>query len=112
LISLSAHRVPADHDAAGRGAALGAALEDLAQPGQLRVLVVGVADQVEGRARLAVHGVDVAQGVGGGDLAVGVRVVDDGREEVERLDERNLIGQAVDACVVVGLGADQQVRVG
>src|SRR5262249_9414353 len=40
------------------------------------------------RQRHAAHSVDVAQRVGGGDLAVHVRVVDDRREEVDRLDQR------------------------
>ena len=38
--------------------------------------------------RPAAHRVDVADGVGGGDLAVDVRVVDDRREEIDGLHER------------------------
>ena len=39
------------------------------------------------RGGLAAHGVDVAQGVGSGDLAEHVGVVDDGREEVHGVDD-------------------------
>jgi hypothetical protein len=44
-------------------------------------------------------------------LSINERVVDDRREEVDGLNERNLVGQPVDAGVVVRLGADKQVGI-
>ncbi len=50
--------------------------------------------------RPSAHGVDVAQGVGGGDLAESVGIVHDGREEVDRLDQRHVGSELVNAGVV------------
>ena len=58
------------------------------------------------------HGVDVAQGVRRGDRAVVERVVDDGWEEVEGLDQGEFVRQTVDGRVVAGLESDQDVRIG
>ena len=59
----------------------------------------------------AAHRVDVRERVGGGDAAEVVRVVDDRREEVDRLDQRQVVGEPVDAGVVGGVGPDEHVRV-
>jgi hypothetical protein len=103
--------VAADDDGAGLLKAFDAALKNLFEPCQARVFVVGIADEVESGERLASHGVDVAEGIGGGDLAIDKGLVDDRRKEVDGLNERNLIGEAVDARVVVRFGADEKVRV-
>src|SRR5581483_8760030 len=105
-----AHRVSANDEAARLHAAIGPAAEDLAEPVQAE-LVVRVADQVQGGLRLASHRVDVAQGVGGGHLAVDERVVDNGREEIDGLNDRNLLGQLVDTGVVVRVGADKEIGI-
>ena len=57
------------------------------------------------------HRVDVAEGVGRGDPAEVVRVVDDGREKVDRLDQGQIVAEAVDPGVVAGGVADQNVGV-
>jgi hypothetical protein len=44
-------------------------------------------------------------------LAVNKRVVDHRREKVDGLDDGDVIGEFVDAGVVVRFGADEQVRV-
>ena len=59
----------------------------------------------------AAHGVDVAHGVGSGDGAVRVRVVNDGREEVERQHDREVVTDAIDRGVVEPVEAEEQVRV-
>ena len=105
-----ANGVAADDGAAGRGAALRAAGDDLAEPVEVE-LVVGVAREVERGDRHAAHGVDVAERVGGRDLAVDERVVHDRREKVDRLHDGEVRREPVNARVVVRLGADQQVRV-
>ena len=57
----------------------------------------------------AAHGVDVAERVGGGDGAEGVRIVDDGREEIHGMHEGELRRQFVDAGIVGGIKPDQHV---
>ena len=69
------------------------------------------ARDVERRLRLAPHGVDIGEGVGGRDRAELEGVVDDGREEVHRLHERQVGRDAEHPGVVGGRGADQQIRV-
>jgi hypothetical protein len=58
---------------------------------------------VEREQHLAAHRVDVAQGVGGGDGAEGVRIVDDRRKEIQRLDDRDVVREAIDSSVVRSL---------
>src|SRR5262249_11679256 len=89
-----------------------AAAQHVAKPGELRILVIGIADDVEGSLRDAAHGVDIAQRVGRSDLAVKIGVVDHGRKKIDRLHERNVIAEPVDAGVIVSFGADEHVRVG
>ena len=57
------------------------------------------------------HGVDVAQGVGGGDLAECVGIVDDGREEVDGLHQREVGSDFVNAGVVGVIEANQNVGI-
>jgi hypothetical protein len=52
------------------------------------VAFLGEADHGQGCDGTSSHGVDVAEGVGGGDLAEGVGVVDDGGEKIDGLDKR------------------------
>ena len=102
-------RVAAGDDAAAFGDLGRAAAEDFRQ--DRRRQVFGKADDVEGEEDFGAHGVDVAHGVGGGDGAVGVGVIDDGREEVERQDDRKLIADAIDSGVVKAVEAEEQVGV-
>ena len=81
-------RVPADDRGAGRGDGVGAAAQDLAQhlrPERLE----REGDEVQRRHRPAAHRVDVRERVGGGDPPERVRVVDDRREEVGGLHDRD-----------------------
>ena len=100
-------RVAARDGDAGRAAHVLAAAHDLADDfdGQL---VDGHGDQRERHDGFAAHRVDVADGVGGGDAAELIRVVDDRHEEVGGRDERLFVVQAVDGGVVGGLDADHQ----
>ncbi len=65
-----------------------AAGEDLLQ--NLEIAVGRETYVSQGGDGTAAHGVDVAQGVGGGDLAEGVRVVHDGSEEIDGLHQRDV----------------------
>ena len=55
------------------------------------------------------HGVDVAHGIGRGDLAETIGVIDAGREDVHGLDQGQPVAELVDARVVAGVGADEDV---
>src|SRR4029079_18593243 len=69
------------------------------------------ARQVQGRERLAAHGVEGGNRIGGGDLPGEVGIVDDGREEIARLNECNLVRETVDPRVVGCLRSDEEIRV-
>ena len=72
----------------------------------------GESDDREGRYWRASHGPDVAEGVGRCDAAEGERIVHHGGEEIDGLDEREVGGDAVDARVVRGVEAYEDVSVG
>ncbi len=86
-----------------------AAGQNLLQDAEIALL--GKADQGERRERMAAHGIDVAERVGGGDLPEGVRVIDDRGKEVDRLDERQLRRELIHAGVVGFVEADQHVGI-
>jgi len=102
--------VPPDDERAGLADLLVAAGEDLDED-LGRELLVGEADDRERRERLAADGVAIRERVGRGDPAEAPRVVDDRREEIDRLDERAARVDPEDGGVRRVLGADEQVRV-
>jgi selenide,water dikinase len=59
--------------------------------------------------RLGPHGVDVRDGVGGGDAAEVERIVDDRHEEVRGGDDAGVVVDLPDGGVVAGVCADQQL---
>ena len=69
------------------------------------------AHKIQGQLWLSAHGVDVAEGVGGGDLPEQVGVVGNGREEIHRLHQGQLIGDFVDRGVVALIKPHQQIGV-
>ena len=66
---------------------------------------------VQTQLRLAAHGIHVAEGVGGGDLAEQVGVVGDGGEEVHRLYQGQLVANLIHGGVVALVEAHQQIGV-
>ena len=103
--------VPTDDERAGFVHLVLPAAQDLAEDGDVQ-LVDGPADDVHRGQRLAAHGVDVGERVGRGDLSEAIRVIDDRREEIDRLDEGEIIGQHEDAGVIVGLATDDEPGIG
>ena len=93
---------------AGRRAYCSAALEDFAHH-LGRDLVDGHAEDRQRQDRLAAHGVDVGDGVGGGDAAEVEGVVDHRHEEVGGGDDAGVVVELPHRGVVGGLGADQQL---
>jgi GNAT superfamily N-acetyltransferase len=69
------------------------------------------AEDGDGHQRVAAHGVDVADGVGGGDAAEVEGIVDDGHEEVGGRDHAAFVVQGVHGGVVARGVADPQLRV-
>ncbi|MCY1180592.1 hypothetical protein D9M73_210470 [compost metagenome] len=69
------------------------------------------AEDGDGHQRVAAHGVDVADGVGGGDAAEVVRVIDDRHEEVGGRDHTALVIEGVDCRVIARGIADPEFRV-
>ena len=69
----------------------------------------GDGQQIHGQPGLAPHGVHVGEGVGRRDLPKVIGVVHYWREEIHRLDQRQLIREAVHRGVIAGVIAHQQV---
>ena len=71
--------------------------------------IAGEAGDGKRQKRLAAHRIDIAQGVGGRNRTVGVGVVNNGRKEIYRLNERRIGAQAIDGAIVGGIETDQQI---
>ena len=87
----------------------GTAAQDLPQHVQIHAL--GEADKIQCRFDLTAHSVDIAQGIGRGDLPEGIGVIDHRREEIHRLHQGNILGNAVDGSIVPAVVANQKVGV-
>jgi hypothetical protein len=72
---------------------------------------LGKARDVQARQGAAPHRIDIADRVRRGDPAEGPRVVHDGRDDVHRLDERQIVTKAIDSRIVRQIEPDEQVRV-
>ena len=72
----------------------------------------GKCDDGERGNRPAAHGVDVAERVGGGNLAEQIGIVHDRREKIDGLYDGEIVGEAIDGGVVTGFKADEDIRIG
>ena len=86
-----------------------AAAEDLFENNG--IATIGESDNREGGNGTAAHGVNVTEGVGGGDLAEGERIVGDGREEIDGLHEREIVRESIHPCVVAGIKTNEQIGI-
>ena len=102
-----ANTVTPDYDAACLGHLRHAATHDLFEDVQIAVL--GEAHDRESRHRPAPHCVHVAQRIGRGNLTESERVVYEWSKEVDSLDECKIGRDAINACVVGSVEANQQV---
>ena len=93
------HRVPARQDTPGFCHLVGSAFQDLVHILEGKMFH-GHGHHVHRGYRKSSHGVDVGQGVGGRDLSIGVRIVDDRGEEIQGLHHRQFVTEAVDRGVV------------
>ena len=102
--------VAANHDRPGGRNSFGTAFENRAKDVELQCPLRESHD-VERGLRIGPHRVDVAQGVCRRDLAEYVRVVDDGRKEINRVYNRQVRTKAEYSCIVGRLGPDDHVSV-
>ena len=107
--SRSFHRMAAGDDNARISRRVHAAKQDASE--NLLRQVLREADDVQREERDAAHGVDVAERVHHGDGAEIVGVVDDRREEVDRLNHGQVVRQAIDGSVVARVEPDEQIIV-
>ena len=68
-------------------------------------------EQVHGQLRSASHGVDVAEGVRRCNLTEHVRIVYNRREEVDAVNQRNVIGNPIDAGIVAAVESHYYVGI-
>ena len=100
-------RVAAGDDAARLGHLLRAAEQDARE--DRRIEVFGKPDDVEREQHLAAHRVHIAHRVRCGDGAKQVRIVDDGRKEIHRLDDRKIVGEAIHGGIIRPGKSDDQI---
>ena len=70
------------------------------------------AGDIQRRFRDTAHTIDIAQRVRRGDRTEGIRVIYDGCKVINRVDECDIVRDAIDPCIIRGLRADKEVRVG
>ena len=75
-------------------------------------LVDGPAEDGDGHQRRAAHGVDIADGIGGGDPAKREGIIDDGHEKIGGRDQAAAIAQIDHRGIILALMADQKPRIG
>src|SRR5581483_2357967 len=104
------HAVPADQHRPRLRYLFRAAAQYLRQLVRI-ALLDGEAEDVHDRDRPAAHRVDIRERVGRRDLPVEIRVIHDGRKEVHRLNEGEVVREAIDARVIAGRQPDEQVGI-
>ena len=72
----------------------------------------GETNNVQGKQRPAPHGIDVADRIGGSNLSVIVRVVDNRCDEIKCLEDGVPRVQTISGCVVRGRSSDEDGRIG
>ena len=105
------HTVPADEHHVGFPQLVDSALDDVAQHGQIHALC-GKTHEIHGGFGHPAHGIDIAEGVGRGDLAEPVRIVHYGCKKIHGLNQSQLFGDFVYAGIVRTRQPNQYVGVG
>ena len=65
--------------------------------------------QIQCGQRTPAHGIDVRKRVGSRDLAVHNRIVNNRREEIDRLNQSAFAVQAVNSRIIGCVGADKEI---
>src|SRR5262249_33978784 len=96
----------AKYDTAGRPHSFRAALDNSAKNLHVQ-LGIREANEIEGRLGYTAHREDITERIGGGDLSVNERVVNDGWEEINGLNDRQVRRKTVHPGIVMRLRADE-----
>jgi len=104
------HRVSAENGNTGLTAFVLGALENLLQHSNGQT-DGGEADDIQGKQRGSSHGVDVAEGVGGGNGAEVIRIIDDGGEKIRCENHRRVVVQPIDRRIVSGFHTHHYGRI-
>ena len=99
--------VSARNDATGLYGLVVAAFQNLSDGDQRQA--VGYAKQVHRQFGYTAHSVNIAEGVGCGDLAEHIGVVYNGSKEIHRLDHGGVVIDTIDASIIAAVVAYQQV---
>src|SRR5262252_1191868 len=102
--------VPADDHGATFFHFVGAAAQNLAKNRDV-YFPLRKANNVHAGLRFTAHGIDIAQRISSGDLAKNIRVIDDGSEKIDGVDDGEVGTKTIHARVVGGFGSDQHVGV-
>jgi hypothetical protein len=71
----------------------------------------GVRGDVQSADRRSAHRIDVGERVRRRDAPEVIRIVDDRREEIDGLNDREVVAQPIDARIVAGRETDEDVGV-
>ena len=84
--------------------------QNFLQDGDIHI-PAGEADHIHRGYRPAAHRINIADGIGGGNLPETVRVVDNRRDKIDRLNNGDIIGNFVNAGIVQPVDASQHIRI-
>jgi hypothetical protein len=102
--------VATNDDGSSFAYAFGPSPDDVTQNAQVQ-FAFGKGHDVQRGPGFRSHGVDIAEGVCRRDLTEGIWVVDDGREEIDSVDNGQVPSNAEDSGVVICFRADDHIRV-
>ena len=102
--------MPADKDDAGGMHGIKTAAKDLAQYRNIHA-VIGETDNIHRRQGRTSHGVYIAEGIGYGNAAKIIRLIDDRSKEIHRLYQRKVITQFVDTGIFAVLNPGDEVGI-
>ena len=97
--------VEANHNCSGLFDFLSSTAKNIAEDGE-RHFGHRKTDNIQRRERFSTHGKNIGERVGGGDLTKPIGVIDDWREEVNRLNQRQILRKTEHPGIVSFVKAD------
>jgi hypothetical protein len=77
----------------------------------ISIVFNGKGHQIHGGFGNAAHGVDVAQGIAGGNLTECIGIIHNRREKINGLNQGQVIGYTIDAGVIRAVQPDQHIGI-